>query len=80
MELTLYDCSITSHNSADACSHLFLSSIRHKLESKLESKLETLDNQSPNQSWLGNWKNENPKHKFWLQISSPQMKWDESAL
>jgi hypothetical protein len=50
MELTLYDCSITSHNSADACSHLFLSSIRHKLESKLESKLETLDNQSPNQS------------------------------
>jgi hypothetical protein len=76
MELTLYDCSITSHNSADACSHLFLSSIRHKLESKLE----TLDTQSPNQSWLGNWKNENPKHKFWLQISSPQMKWDDSAL
>jgi hypothetical protein len=41
MELTLYDCSITisnsSHNSADACSHLFLTSIRHKLESKLET-------------------------------------------
>jgi hypothetical protein len=63
MELTLYDCSITisnsSHNSADACSHLFLSSIRHKLESKPE----TLDTQSPNQSWLGDWKNENPKQK-----------------
>jgi hypothetical protein len=76
MELTLYDCSITisnsSHNSADACSHLFLSSIRHKLESKLE----TLDTQSPNHPInhdraTGTMRTQ--KHKFWLQISSPQM-------
>lgn len=55
MVLTLYDCSITisnsSHNSADACSHLFLSSIRQKLESKPE----TLDTQSPNHPINHDW-------------------------